>query len=121
VKNDTRRQGDALTLLKKTFFVAFRQVTAMAMGFGSSMLLAKNLGSDGNGEFVTICVMVSALVSFTSMGAGNFPNFAVGRFSDVDLQRNMLRLAAVCTVFSIPLVFALCSWCMRLRCCWCFF
>ena len=97
-------------LLKKTLFVAFRQIVAMAMGFGSSLLFARNLGADGNGEFVAVCVMVAALVSLTSLGSGNFPNFAVGRLSDADLQRNMFGVAALCTALATPLVLGICFW-----------
>lgn len=82
----------------------------MAMGFGSSMLFARSLGADGNGEFVAVSVMVAAMVSLTSLGSGNFPNFAVGRFSDNDLQRNMLGVSTLCTALGVPIVLGICFW-----------
>lgn len=97
-------------LLKKTLFVAFRQIAAMAMGFVSSLLFARNLGADGNGEFVAVCVMVAVLVSLTSLGSGNYPNFAVGRLSDVNLQKNMFGVAVLCTALASPLVLGVCLW-----------
>jgi O-antigen/teichoic acid export membrane protein len=97
-------------LLKNIAYSSLRQIINIGMGFAATMLLARALGPEKNGEFVSVLFLISVMVSFISLGTGNYSLFATGKISDTELQKKIFQCATFCSAVGIPVVILISWW-----------